>query len=130
MLNPIFIYDELFENNFYVSVGVSREELKEQIISHTKQDNLNWDEVLPSERTSGRTIMVEPNSSLGKELKVFVWIWIEDDKRLDILAHEIFHAVSFALRVRGVEFCEATDELFAYYIGFLTKKIYKQLKVI
>lgn len=42
------------------------------------------------------------------------------------LSHEIFHAVDFVLRYAGIKLTDASDETYAYAIGYLTQEIYKK----
>jgi len=46
----------------------------------------------------------------------------------DTLHHEIVHAVVMSAEYIGLELHKSTEEYYAYMTGYLTKKIYKQLK--
>lgn len=46
----------------------------------------------------------------------------------DTLQHEILHAVIMSAEFIGLELHKSTEEYYAYMVGFLTKKIYKELK--
>lgn len=39
------------------------------------------------------------------------------------LAHEIYHLANMIMHYRGVRFCDASEEAFAYLIDWLTEKI-------
>lgn len=50
-----------------------------------------------------------------------------DPYDIGMLQHEIFHAVSFALRRIGMLLSIESDESYAYLIGYLTTEIFKKL---
>ena len=48
----------------------------------------------------------------------------------NIIAHEIFHIVTFIMERIGMEFVMMkSDEAYAYLIGYITKEVYKILKL-
>lgn len=49
----------------------------------------------------------------------------ETPEDFGILVHEIFHCVSMILRDLGFKLKDASDEAYAYLIGYLTKKVYE-----
>lgn len=44
---------------------------------------------------------------------------------IDTVAHECFHAVMRVIQVKGVVYCEESEEVFAYVLGWLTKEVWK-----
>lgn len=54
-------------------------------------------------------------------------IWLSKLDRY-LLIHEIVHLTWWMNEYYGLEFSSKTDEYQAYYIGWLTKEIYKKLK--
>lgn len=40
-----------------------------------------------------------------------------------VMAHEIYHLANMIMHYRGVQFCNASEEAFAYLIDWLTEKI-------
>jgi hypothetical protein len=45
-----------------------------------------------------------------------------------IIAHEALHAAAFGLRDRGLKFCPASEEAFAYFIEYLTRELHARLQ--
>jgi hypothetical protein len=43
------------------------------------------------------------------------------------ISHEVFHAVAFIARSRGLEYCDKSEEAFAYLIGHLNSEVINHL---
>lgn len=112
-MKPIHIYDEMFLKNFWVSYGVSREQMKQDFMAYSPDKKYKLD----IEKANGKTICFE-----GVNYQI-IWIWTEK-KNLSVLSHEIFHAVYMALK--GLPLTDNTDEVYAYMTGFLMRKILKK----
>lgn len=54
------------------------------------------------------------------------FLWLPSNNML-VLAHELIHHVSYSLGIRGVELSDDTEEVFAYYYGFVFKECYNFL---
>lgn len=44
---------------------------------------------------------------------------------VDTVSHECFHAVMKMLQIKGVVYCEESEETFAYLLGYLTGKVWE-----
>lgn len=55
-----------------------------------------------------------------KNKNVIMWV---KEKTPGVVAHEALHATTFILNEIGVEFCDESDELWAYLIEHIIKKI-------
>lgn len=49
-------------------------------------------------------------------------VWLEE-KRMDVFIHEISHAVYHMLQAKGINLCEDTDEVYAYAVEYLFRKL-------
>lgn len=56
-----------------------------------------------------------------------VLVFFEDKPGLSVLAHEVFHATSRILRMRGVMLDDSSEEAYAYLHGFLFDKVGSKL---
>lgn len=56
---------------------------------------------------------------------VFLFIKQYENKPMwySTLSHELFHAIDFILNYLEIKLCHDTQEVYAYYIGFLTNKV-------
>ncbi len=109
MHKPKVFFDELFMVNYFVSYGITSKEFISSVKRNTSVDISN--------ENIGDASTIPFKSEL-------IWIWTKD-KDISVLAHEIFHATRTALSMRDVLLCEQTEEIYAYYIGYLTKMIIK-----
>lgn len=81
-----------------------------------------WD---MSETVQGKCIMTTINHTIIR-LKSM------PDKYLFMgnIAHEVFHAVTFIMSSIGMKFkLEVSDEAYSYLTGYLTERIYRELKL-
>lgn len=113
IVDPKFIYDDLFQTNIYVSYGVSPEYLVKQIdkclgIKYPIED---------LQDAIGKHIVFG-----NKENNEIIWIWTKLPK-LDILVHELIHTAVRTLTVAGIQINNYTDEILAYYMQYLTRKL-------
>ena len=65
-------------------------------------------------------------SCFEKDEGTLVLIWANKNK-VDIIAHECFHAVFQELKVRGVSLSLDSDELYCYMLQLLVKSITENL---
>lgn len=49
-------------------------------------------------------------------------IWLDPIAGVDTLAHEIVHVLTAVLAERGMHLCDASEEAFAYYMGWLVRE--------
>ena len=68
----------------------------------------------------GKTVMLKNCSTI---------IWLKNYPRAGsgVLAHEIFHATDFILDKMGIKHTEASDEVWAYVIEYLTNEVHKHI---
>lgn len=45
------------------------------------------------------------------------------------LSHEIFHAVSYVMKDKGIDLTDSSEEAYAYTIGFVTRKLSEYLNI-
>lgn len=79
---------------------------------------------LPS-TTLGRAVILPSNQTVIR-LRTLK----NKHKMMSVIAHEIFHATTFILERVGMKLeLGVSCEAYAYLLGFLTKEIYKKLKI-
>ena len=107
---PQHIYEDLFCINFYISYGVSPEVYKSQVKYQfgASVDDLHF--------AGGKTNVFEKGDS-----KIY-WIWTRKKDRT-ILVHELVHVINVALVDRGIKLSLDTDEIQAYLMAYLYKRI-------
>jgi len=113
MKKPKQIFCEVFGINFFVSIGVSASEYVKQV---EKRLNCEIDEPEP-------VIVGQVNTFKSNDFGYAIWIWTQK-WYLPTIMHEIFHAVSSAMRVKNVIHSESSEEAFAYLQGYLVRKIF------
>lgn len=106
-----FIYNELYGANIFVSYGVS----SNVFLSQLKKE-LDFDYVPNKDFTNGRCLEIEHDDN------IIYWIWT-NEKRIDWLAHEVFHVVNYILSARGLTLSDSSSEAYAYFTEFIFKKI-------
>ena len=73
--------------------------------------------------TTGRSVMTQSNLTVIR-LKPLG----DKVEEAAVIAHEVFHAVTFIMELIGIELkVMISDEAYAYLIGYITKEIYKKL---
>lgn len=102
-------YDDLFKDNYYVLLGVSRNKCVEIV---KKELNVVID--LPGVNISGRTSFIHVDDTY------VTLIWTKN-KKPSIVAHEVFHAIEDNLRNRGISLGEDSCEVFAYAMEWLMR---------
>ena len=106
--NIIHVFDPIYMVNFYAVVGMSNKKFCSIIKKDIKLE-------LPKSDSHGKFYCIKRH---GQEIGL---IWSTD--KTGHLTHECFHATSWALRKKGLELGEDSDEAFAYYQQFLIKNI-------
>ena len=116
----IFIVDwQVYPFSVIVALGVT----KDEVIRYA-QRYLTPVDVRYIERQSfdsGKTVF---------SVKDLTILWLEKypERGSPILAHEIFHAVTFLMEEIGMPLNRENNEAYAYAVEFLTKEINKQIK--
>lgn len=72
--------------------------------------------------TEARDYLKDSNAMVVRILD-YRLIILPFDVKDGTLAHEIYHLANMILHYRGVRFCDASEEAFAYLIDWLTEKI-------
>jgi len=96
--------------SYYVSFGITERSFRDAF------KRIIGDDIDDRKLFAGFTVIV-PDKSI-------VWIWTKD-KDIPNLAHEVFHAVDLAMDNRGVRLNDGSDEVYAYQISMLMRKILK-----
>lgn len=118
--SKIFIVEwELFPFDVLVCLGCPHSDILKWIkrtgynLNETEIESINGPGL-------GRTTMLEGGQTI---------LWTRECPRLGspVLAHEIFHAVSFLAHRVGFKLTEESDEVFAYAIQHLTQKINEKI---
>lgn len=108
---PIFIYDEVYQQNIWVSFGVSEKEY----VSAVKY-NLGVE--IPVRGVCGNFGVYASENTGDKVL----WIWTKD-KKIDKLCHEAIHCTAYIFNLCGVKEEEKNKEAFAYYTQMIVRKV-------
>ena len=109
---PLHIYDEVFKHNYYVSYGVPKDYFLEQIQKYCP------------EMYEGKGMTLYAGRCMT--VKKLTWVWTLK-KRIDILAHELVHAITHALYTKMPLRFE-TEETYAYLLEMLMRKILERSK--
>lgn len=100
-----------------------------------KFGDVSNDDLGPFEGAGGKAMWVErdrpltPALSSGCALVVWVPEWFDARRsvHLGVLAHESFHGAEFVMRERGLTLSDASDEAYAYYVGWVFEECHKRL---
>jgi hypothetical protein len=52
-----------------------------------------------------------------------VFVWVKDLERGSVVIHELYHAAVMVMRNKGIPISEDTEEVTAYLLGWMKKKI-------
>ena len=75
----------------------------------------------------GKTLFTTGGDGTALTIWLPEWWSPKRSKDLGILAHEALHAASYVLRCRNVEFAEASEEAFAYYVTWIFRNCHERL---
>ncbi len=114
---PEQIYDEIYRQNIYIFLGWDFVDVNKYLKHRFKL----MDEV-PFSPKDGTTFEFE-----YQDIKM-MGVWLKD-KSLPTLVHELFHAVCFTFRNKGIILDDNSDEAFAYYLEYLVTKSINLLKI-
>lgn len=106
----------LYPFDVMVSIGETREEVEKRIEKNYKLCDDERDAI--SLQGLGKTAMLKGGQTI---IRV-------DRFEHSVIAHEIFHAVSFLMDRISISLTRESEEAFAYAIQYLTKEIYKRAK--
>lgn len=117
-LNFIIKY-QIYPFDLMVSIGQTTDEL----INSLRKKGVEYNDdckIMPN--GLARTIMFE-----GGQTLIILPNIPQSCLEYGVLAHEIFHAVDFLMNRIGISLCPASNEAYAYLIGYITKEIYKKM---
>lgn len=115
MKKPLWFYDEIYRQNFYVFYGWHDWEFQ----SHIKK---KYDFDIDARGFHGKCHHLI-NRSEGRDV---ILIYVRRDKKSVMqitLAHECIHAANMILQDRGVITDQTNDEAHAYYVSWLMRKV-------
>ena len=107
---------DIFKHGIKVVIGT-----KEELISVAKKDRI-YDEIKDDIDTVHNSFMVTFMLSSGDSL-IYSKDYKNDIEYASVVAHEIIHAVSHILRNVGIAHTAETEEVYAYTIEDLAKRI-------
>ena len=108
------IFDPIYRQTYWYVCAPTHKQFRDIIWKAVKK------EVSPKDGTLGQTLIIG-NFNDGSEV---ILIWTKK-KQMDILIHEIFHAVVHALRRRGLPLSKKSGEAYSYLMEFLAREITK-----
>lgn len=115
----------LYPFDVLVSIGQSNDELGPELdkINITTEDIKNC--MFENDTCQGRAVLFSTNLSFLR-LRKFPSTSYDHG----VLAHEIFHVVTFLFDHIGMKLkINSSDEAYAYAVGYLTEHIYEKLKI-
>lgn len=106
--------DEIYESRFVLLWGATAEQFKQHIRArYDKSYDGDVDFV-------GRCF--ETNAPTVHTVIIMLPNWRRTPRGLAILVHELFHAVEYTLRARGIEHTDETSEAYAYFLDSLVRR--------
>lgn len=109
------IYDELYGVDVLFFSGCSIEEVYKKAKRVFKIQETGFE----VERTDAGALFV---CTTPKDLKVYI-IWIEKNRDVPNIGHEVVHLVAEVFKDRGVPLNYQNSEAFAYYLAFWLEKL-------
>ena len=126
VLTYIKIKQPVYPFKFHVLFGYKTiSELKGVIVCTKKKHTLNVHELIDDlnmDGVDGYTLHYNGN------IYIIIKSFNGSPRDYDTLHHEIVHGVNYAAEYIGIEYNKSSEEFYAYLTGFLTGKIYKELK--
>lgn len=125
--NPSFaviISMEVYPFEVMISVGQDDDQLGLELDKYSKLKESDIQAcAYPSEFVQGRAVLFSTGASIIRLRKLPT-----TSKDFGVLAHEIFHIVTFVLDRVGMSLnINTSDEVYAYLTGYLTEKIYEAM---
>ena len=113
--NIIHIWEPVFQSNYYYIIAKDFKEFRQiaKKCLNCEVKNTEW-------KPKGHTTCFD----CGDGTKVLIWA---HKNKIDIIAHECFHAVFQELKVRGISLSMDSDELYCYMLQLLIKSIVEAL---
>jgi len=116
MRKPIWFYDPIYRQNFYIYLGWASLDTEKSLSKlfgvETSLANV-----------SGKCLEFKHSTGNGN----VICIWVKDFKRsrissLGCLMHECIHAANFTFSLRGIKYCTDSDETLCYYAQYIFEK--------
>lgn len=124
-MREIIIKDPIFFSQTYVVIGNDKE-LKEYTSNNFKNNNIALK--TPYEASNdAHTYRLENKGCLVSLILIDTEC---QHSLLSILVHELYHAVRHVMRDIGVKADDSTEEVFAYFLSYLTDESIKELNKI
>jgi hypothetical protein len=111
MKKPIYIWESIFRQAFWVYRGIPKDEFKKSV-KHYLDLITNIDD-----KIAGMTVKIQ-----GRKGVNIIIIWVESNS-IPLLSHEVFHGVYKCLSDVGITLTEQTEEVYAYFIEKLLTDI-------
>lgn len=118
-MKDIFTVDwQVYPFSVIVALGVTKDELLEYAGKYLTPRDVRYIE--EQRFDSGKTVF---------SVRDLTILWLEKYPNIGspVLAHEVFHAVTFLMEEIGVPLNRETNEAYAYAIEYLTKEINNHL---
>ena len=101
------IFCQLYEINYYLIIG-------------QKEKTQNWFDYVQDSCFDSEGVVFEVN---GK-----VHIWLRSKNELDTFSHELVHAISKTMDLKGITYDTENDEPYAYLMSWLFRSFYFAIK--
>lgn len=110
------IKDKLFDCDIFICTGMKFNNLV-PMIKKKFNVNLKGDEIEEESNLSVDGISIELTTG---------WlVWVLNSKNKSVIIHELMHITQHILETRKIFLSKETKEIYAYYIGFLTREVFK-----
>lgn len=123
-MKPVFVFDEVHEHNFWISINMPLSDLEKWIRKHYKLPDFQFEPWCHDAEGLCFDVGNEKTGQGG------TWIWMKgrrpkDPHWISVAAHECVHAAKSMMHRRGFDLGHHADEPMAYLVGFLLKKLLK-----
>lgn len=122
-----WINDDIYGQSFHLFVNYNSEEIKQ--VLDKKYDMTTKDiKLLGKDTNTGSLIRLQVEGIGIFAMRFNFENATSSDYICNIIAHEVCHHVLEGLSDIGMEISNESEEAYAYYTGYITQKIYKELK--
>lgn len=120
----LLIKGETFPYDVLVCLGVTREDILAYFKKHFEYDFAHEELEQLEMRGHGRTLRLNSNAMI-----CWTKVFPRKPAEFGYLAHEIFHTADLIIRKSGATLSDDSDEVWAYQIDWLTRRIYEAFKL-
>jgi hypothetical protein len=119
MKKPKHYYDDTYAQNFYMFIGMSRQQFVQSANKYLKVD---LSEAF-NDGSGGGCIEISDN----KETDILIWTMKGRTvaEKASVIAHECLHAIGMMFEARGIAYSPDHDEPWAYMLAKLVEECYK-----